>query len=603
MSHLSSLEHRIQALVHESARDCRMERARHALFIGTRLVMSLIAAAAAPLCLAINGAPPVWQSLAFTFAMMPLIAVVVVTRTGKLFAGHVLCILGLVGLSITISLGAGAGSSSAMVWLVLAPLEAALSLSSGLVAISAIGAMVIAVSINAAGQLGFLPQAGRNAGFEILFTSVAILYALGLAGCWLRLSELRRRREESDALSFATLSETLGELVLRFEQHGAVLSASRECESLFDLNARDLMGRGFFERIQVADRPTFLKTIADAWRGDATAVSVLRLRTSTVASERGAFDEPVFVWIELRARRIAIGGDDASVIAVVRNVSERVEAKRLIDEAQDEQERAQGWKDRLLAIVSHELRTPLNAIIGFSEMLGSEQLAPRDEEKRREYAQIIHTSGQHLLSVVNSILDMSKIDAGSFEVLAEPFAVEPLIESCCDMMRLKADETKVRILRECPAAIEEIVADRRACKQILLNLLSNAVKFTPPGGSVTIGVRPEGNSLAFYVADTGIGITPSDLPRLGDPFFQARSSYDRPYEGTGLGLSVVKGLVGLHGGTILVESEPGAGTCVTVRLPLDCRRGGGPGTAAKIDVITRPRAVSTIAFSTVKKIA
>jgi cell cycle sensor histidine kinase DivJ len=328
-----------------------------------------------------------------------------------------------------------------------------------------------------------------------------------------------------------------------------------------------------------------------------------------VASDRGAFEEPVFDWVEIRARKIVAGlqpmeHDGASVIAVVRNVSDRVEAQRILETSKAESERAQGWKDRFLANVSHELRTPLNAIIGFSEMLGNEQLAPRDEAKRREYAGIIHTSGQHLLSVVNSILDMSKIDAGSFEVQAEPFAVAPLIESCCDMVRLKAEEANVEIVRVCPRGIDELTADRRACKQILLNLLSNAVKFTPHGGRVTIGVRPEGNSLAFFVSDTGIGITAADLPRLGDPFFQARSSYDRPYEGTGLGLSVVKGLVGLHGGTISMESEPGQGTCVTVRLPLDCRRAGPPSSTAKIEVITRaPAAPAALAFTTVKKIA
>ena len=608
MSQLSSLEKRIQALVHESVRGCVLEEARHAMFIGTRLALALIAASVAPLCLAINGAPPAWQSLAFTFAMMPLVAVVVVSRSGRIDVGHMVCIIGLMGLSVTISLGAGAGSSAAMVWLVLAPLEAALSLSSGLIAGSAICALLIAVLMAAAGRYGIIDPAGSEADLDLIFSSVAVLYALGLAGCWLRVSEMRRLSEVADAARYATLSEALGDLVLRFDRSGAVLSTGKESATLVGITGRDLMGRGFFERIQVADRPIFLRAIADAAAGGQTSVSTVRLRTSSVASELGSFEEPVFVWVEIRARQMILEAraaepDAARVIAVVRNVSDRIEAQRILENSRIESERTQGWKDRFLANVSHELRTPLNAIIGFSEMLGNDQLAPRDEGKRREYAGIIHTSGQHLLSVVNSILDMSKIDAGSFEVLAEPFPVAPLIESCCDMVRLKAEEANVQILQICPASVDELVADKRACKQILLNLLSNAVKFTPPGGKVTIGVRPEGNSLSFYVSDTGIGITPSDLPRLGDPFFQARSSYDRPYEGTGLGLSVVKGLVGLHGGTISLESEPGKGTCVTVRLPLNCRRVGPPHSTAKIEVITRATASTAPAFLTVKKIA
>ena len=174
-------------------------------------------------------------------------------------------------------------------------------------------------------------------------------------------------------------------------------------------------------------------------------------------------------------------------------------------------------------------------------------------------------------AVVNSILDMSKIQSGTFALIPEPFAVRPLAEQCCDVVRLQAQNGRVEIVRDIPADLEEIVADRRACRQILTNLLSNAVKFTPEGGRVTLRVRPEGTALRVVVADTGIGIGGTDLARLGDPFFQAGSSLSRPYEGTGLGLSVVRGLVGLHGGTFAIESELGKGTGVTVRLPLDCR--------------------------------
>jgi cell cycle sensor histidine kinase DivJ len=606
VSYLSSLENQIAALVHQDVRESPLERSRHALFIGTRLAMALIAAVSGPICLAVNGAPPLWQSLAFAWAMVPLLAVVVVSRTGRIELGHVLCICALCGLSVTVGFGAGAVSSAAVVWLVLAPLEAALSLSAGMVALAAISALVLSVVMNVAQQFGFVAPAGA-VGVDLLFSAIAIVYALGLAGCWLRLSEMRQRRERMDAARYATLSEALGDLVLRYDRSGAVVSASCEGEAMFHLSARSLMGRGFFERIQVADRPAFLKAIADAAAGSKTTIATVRLRTSSITSERGSFEEPVFVWVEIRARHIGVDPafreDDAAVIAVIRDVSDRMESQRAIEKARAETERAQGWKDRFLANVSHELRTPLNAIIGFSEMLGNEALAPREETKRREYANIINTSGQHLLSVVNSILDVSKIESGSFEVVAEPFDVAPLIDSCCDMVRLKAEETRVELVRMCPARLDELIADKRACKQILLNLLSNAIKFTPAGGRVTIGVRPEGNSLALYVADTGIGITAPDLPRLGDPFFQARSAYDRPYEGTGLGLSVVKGLVGLHGGTISLESEPGKGTCVTVRLPLDCRRSmPASQECAKIEVISRAVPMSP-AFPMVKKIA
>jgi cell cycle sensor histidine kinase DivJ len=280
------------------------------------------------------------------------------------------------------------------------------------------------------------------------------------------------------------------------------------------------------------------------------------------------------------------------VVAVVRDITTRVQHEAEIERAKQEAEQASAWKDRFLANVSHELRTPLNSIIGFGEMLASDTLSPRDPAKRREYAEIIHGSGQHLLAVVNSLLDLSKLDAGKFELVCEPFEIGALIHSCCDMVGLKAEQARIVLDRDIHVGLEDLIGDKRACKQIVLNLLSNALKFTPAGGRVAVTARPDGNAVIISVTDTGIGIMARDMSRLGDPFFQARNSYDRPYEGTGLGLSVVKGLVGLHGGTIAAESTPGEGTRIAVRLPLDCRRlQATPGQKAKIDVVSRyPRA-------------
>jgi cell cycle sensor histidine kinase DivJ len=191
-------------------------------------------------------------------------------------------------------------------------------------------------------------------------------------------------------------------------------------------------------------------------------------------------------------------------------------------------------------------------------------------ERRHEHARLINESGRHLLSVVNGILDMSKMESGTFEITPEPCAPGEVITSCCDILALKAREAGVDLTVHAPRSLPEIVADRRAMSQVLINLVSNAIKFTDHGGCVTVTAAIDAAALKLTVEDTGIGIGADDLPRLGEAFFQARASYDRRHDGTGLGLSIVKGLVQLHGGTTEIRSKLGVGTCVTVRLPLNC---------------------------------
>jgi cell cycle sensor histidine kinase DivJ len=191
------------------------------------------------------------------------------------------------------------------------------------------------------------------------------------------------------------------------------------------------------------------------------------------------------------------------------------------------------------------------------------------EEHYREYAHLIHESGEHLLSVVNEVLDMSKIEAGKFDIIVEPFNVDGLVNSCCEIMRHQGEKKSITIQMETGADMPELVADKRACKQILLNLLANAIKFTGEGGSVKVLANRLRDDIELVVEDNGIGIAAEDIPKLGSPFVQAESSYNRGYEGAGLGLSVVKGLVRLHGGSFDIDSEIGEGTRVRIRLPIN----------------------------------
>jgi signal transduction histidine kinase len=237
-------------------------------------------------------------------------------------------------------------------------------------------------------------------------------------------------------------------------------------------------------------------------------------------------------------------------------------------ESRHEAETASRAKSQFLANMSHELRTPLNAIIGFSDVMTKGVFGPIGSPRYRQYAADIHRSGQHLLELINGVLDMSRIEAGQHSLSPEDVELAPLLQECLGYVSVRAEESGVAM--ECrvgpgPLAVR---VDRRALRQILLNLLSNAVKFTAPGGRVSIAAEAgEGGTVAIAVADTGIGIPAADLERIFEPFQQSDSTVARRREGTGLGLAITKSLVGLNGGAISVESTVGKGTTIAVRLP------------------------------------
>ena len=229
-------------------------------------------------------------------------------------------------------------------------------------------------------------------------------------------------------------------------------------------------------------------------------------------------------------------------------------------------EAANRSKSEFLANMSHELRTPLNAIIGFSEMMREQMFGPLGSGKYTEYAQDIHRSGQFLLDVINDILDMSKIEAGRLQLETEPTPISSLFEDVMRLVTPRALEGRVNVERSIPPGLE-IVADRRALKQVFINLVSNAVKFTPEGGRVRISASESSGLVSIRISDTGIGIPARDIEKLGRPFEQVENQFTKTKGGSGLGLAISKSLVELHGGTLNIHSTVGKGTDVTVSLP------------------------------------
>lgn len=241
---------------------------------------------------------------------------------------------------------------------------------------------------------------------------------------------------------------------------------------------------------------------------------------------------------------------------------------RALDRARQQAEEASLSKTRFLANMSHELRTPLNAIIGFAEVIQKQLLGPMGNARYAEYVDDILSSGQHLLSLINNILDMSKIESGSWRIQPEMTDPVEIMEASLRSLRERADGRGVFMSMSVDARLFEGFVDRQALRQILLNLISNAVKFTPPGGRIEVGAQPlDDGAFAIWVKDTGIGIAPEHIPVVLAPFGQVENDLTRQYEGTGLGLPLVKSLIELHGGRFEIHSTPGEGTTIRAEFP------------------------------------
>ena len=500
-------------------------------------------------------------TLAAAWTALPLLLAIFVSLTGRLHAARMVLLTCIVTTLAAVSVVAGYGAM-ALLWFCVLPLE--MGLAGGprdiLNGLYAAAAGIVAL----AGGALFLdaPQLASalvSLGLLGLALPAVLIYACLLA--W-RVEWRRRiasRREAADRNRFRLLAAHSSDLITCHGLDGETLFASDAADSLFGCAADDLKGAGLFGRVHLHDRIAFREALTQAAKGDETRVEF-----------RAAGPKGGWAWLEMRCRPVlGVGGEVSDVVGVSRDVSAARDRTAALEAERERAEADSRAKSRFLAVVSHELRTPLNAIIGFSDLIrtldGAQgALGP---VRRLEYVDLIHESGTHLLRLVNDVLDMSKIEAGAYDLTPEAFGPAEALAACAAMLGPVADEAGVTVdvIASEPPAIE---ADPRAFRQVVINLLNNAVKFSPEGGRVTLDATRADGMLKITVADEGAGIAPDDLERLGRPFTQACAGTDRAHEGAGLGLSIVKGLVELHGGTLAIASRLGDGTRVSVTFPL-----------------------------------
>lgn len=533
---------------------------KHRAFILPRLLGSVTILAALPAYLIWDGALRAGDIVVLAWPLAALVLILFLSRTGRFETAHALSSMVLAVMAVVAALAGGGLTAFAAALLAIIPFEAAQSGSRRVICLAV--AVTICTALGLAAVLGVAGEAAAATGLGVVF-AIAYVSILALVSALLAGSG---RRVVSDNDRYRLLASNMSDVISRHGRNGAISFISPAAATVLGAGVDELLGHGLFERVHVADRPAYLKALADAAHGDASASAEFRIRRDISSAGAGAD----FIWLEMRCRPLdQHEGQEPEVVAVMHDISGRKLQEDALEAARADAERAGAAKGRFLATMSHELRTPLNAIIGFSEMLSRESEMPLDAERRREYARLINESGNHLLSVVNGILDMSKIESGNFELVPEPFSPKEAIAGCCDLMALKARDGGIDLACRVPETLPQMMGDKRAFKQILLNLLSNAVKFTGRGGQVRVSAAVEGASLMLCVEDTGVGIGSEDLQRIGDPFFQAGKTYERRHEGTGLGLSIVKGLVSLHGGSLRINSRVDAGTTVTVQFPLN----------------------------------
>lgn len=563
---------KVEGYYHPSAHANALSLHRHKSFIQSHLMGGLIALALYPFYIYRTGVPGLLDTLVLLWFLSPLATVYYLCRTGNLAIAHM---ISAINLTIFVTVGAalsGGINSFLIAWMVIVPLEAALSGQRKVIFIASLVAATALLGLFIGSSSGLF-IAGRDFGFSQEALLLFGLFSACTYGSAIAMTVQKAHEESENSIresekKYRLMADNSTDMISVHDKKGMVTFVSPVAEQLFNTETDSLLEGGLLDKIHISDRPIYMTALSNCRNSENTVSAEFRVRRATHSNT----EPPHYIWLEMRCKKVGPASDgDYHIIAVTRDISENKTQELTLLKARDEAETANIAKTRFLANMSHELRTPLNAIIGFSDVLNMELYGKLGNDKYTDYSRLINEAGEHLLSIVNNILDMSKIEVGKFSITPESFELNDLIHTCCDMMEPEANEASVRIIKEFDIKAQDIVADSRAVKQMLINLLSNAIKFSPADTKILVRGTINEETTTIEVIDQGIGISKDDLPKLCNPFVQADNSYKRQHEGVGLGLSVVKGLAQLHGGNLTIESTLGIGTTARIELPLETR--------------------------------
>ena len=555
--------------VHASVAMDSLAAERHRAFIGSHLQGSVAALAVLLAHLAAGGRFSLATLVVLAWFLSPLSAALYLSRTGRLDGAHALSSASLCGFVALAAWLSGGLEPYMAAWLLVVPVEAALASNRRVIALATGLAVMTASLLFTADSIGLLAShiASPHApALNVVASLAAIVYAGVSIAAVSANSSRTEHMAELNAARCQLLADNASDLITLHDASRGVLFASPASHDILGSAPELLLGEGLAGCVHPEDREAFHAALDRTAREHEPQAVEFRLRRPGTLD---AAPDGLAVWAEMRCREIGgvRPGLAGQLVAVTRDITRRKTEAETLRQARDAADSANHAKSQFLANMSHELRTPLNSIIGFSSLLDSTLKAGPAEARARDYVGIIQQAGGHLLNLVNDLLDITRIEAGRYDLSLEALDVDDVLSVCARTVEPAARAAAVEVRVEPALDLPQLVADERALKQILLNLLSNAIKFSPEGNLVRVCAEAEGPWLAIRVSDSGVGIAPDVIDKLGHPFFQADASYTRKHNGAGLGLSVVKGLIRLHGGTIGFESALGRGTTVTVRLP------------------------------------